>query len=199
MPYSCNGCGKVFEPTGSTVGLYCQTCRPEERPKSDTMPDPADHPTSLPKGPLRDCLERIQTEICREMNAAQSQPEAIPGCAAIDKATLGHWINRLTEAIHFNGRVPEVISGIASAPPSWPKLDDAMRHLTYISGQPMHATMAFTLLTEFRHGLYKQLVTASELLERFADKMIITFDLDEAQKAVKGAYQIITHDILGLR
>ncbi len=28
MPYACNGCGRVFETTGPTVGLFCSTCRP---------------------------------------------------------------------------------------------------------------------------------------------------------------------------
>lgn len=26
MPYACHGCGRVFEPQGSTVGLYCTAC-----------------------------------------------------------------------------------------------------------------------------------------------------------------------------
>ena len=28
MPYACTGCGRAFDPTGSTVGLFCETCQP---------------------------------------------------------------------------------------------------------------------------------------------------------------------------
>jgi hypothetical protein len=32
VPYSCNSCGKVFEPEGSTVGLNCAKCEPMKDP-----------------------------------------------------------------------------------------------------------------------------------------------------------------------
>lgn len=40
MPYACNACGKVFEPQGPTVGLYCSRCEPStqnEQKRADAM------------------------------------------------------------------------------------------------------------------------------------------------------------------
>lgn len=161
--------------------------------------EPHDHPTSLPRGPIRECLERIQAEIIGEMNNAQHP--ANDGQAHIPPDKLQRWSLRLTEAIHFNGVVPPV----DNTPRSWSKLDDGMRQLSYISTADnmavaaTHAKIAFTALGEFRHDLYKHLIKAADKLERYSDRMIITFDVDNAQAAVKEAYTILVHDILGLR
>lgn len=40
MSYACNACGKVFEPQGPTVGLYCSRCEPStqaEQKRADVL------------------------------------------------------------------------------------------------------------------------------------------------------------------
>lgn len=159
------------------------------------MPQIQEHPTSLPRGPIRDCLEELRAAIVMEMNDAQSQPGRKPD---IDASTLGAWVNRLTEAIHFNGAVAPAVSGIDNTPRSWAKLNDAMVHLSYIGGAPLHASHALVALGEFRQDLYKKLVTAADRLERYTERLM-TIDLDFAHAAIKDVHKIIITDILGLR
>lgn len=155
-----------------------------------------DHPTSLPKGPLRSCLERLHAEIVSEMNHAQSRPNG--GAADIELAQLRHWVNRLTEAIHFNGQVPSVISGENQQDdcPGFRDLDDAIRELGYIGGQPLHAAMALEKLGKHRNAMYQLCCKVIDELERFGHRLL-TFDIESAKKAVQKAHDIISTKILG--
>ncbi len=163
------------------------------------MPHHQDHPTSLPNGPLRTCLERIQAEIVSELNNAQGQPEVIPGCAAVDRAQLQHWIHRLTEAIHFNGQIPTALTGVENEPHAFADLDNAYRHLSYIGGKPLHATEAMELIGRFRLKMSSAMAKVEDKLRRWTDRMILTFDVDAAQADVKEAHRIVTQDVMGVR
>lgn len=168
------------------------------------MPNVPDHPTSLPKGPLRTCLERVQAEIVSEMNTAQ-HPSADGHCAHISPDQLQHWVHRLTEAIHFNGQVPDAISGLDTELPVFSDIDNAMRHMTYISTATdlakaaTHAKLAFESLGQARHRLSTNLARVADKLERFSDRIILTLDVEGAQKSVSEAYDLVTHDIMGVR
>jgi len=164
------------------------------------MPHHQDRPTSLPNGPLRTCLERIQAEIVNELNNAQSQYAT--GEATVDNIQLQHWINRLTEAIHFNGQIPTAITGVENEPHAFADLDNAYRHLSYIQGKqliPLHAAEAMELIGKFRLKMSSSMAKVEDKLRRWTDRMLLTFDVDAAQADVKEAHRIITQDVMGVR
>lgn len=70
MPYACAGCGHTFEPSGSTVGLYCPDCRPPDFGANQLPPELAtqilEREELLKKFPMSEDVRELLTILAEE-------------------------------------------------------------------------------------------------------------------------------------
>lgn len=72
--------------------------------KAVALANKHEHPTSL-TGPMRAKLDALLESMSGQLRAGNRDGSWM---------AMSAWVNRLTEVIHFNGQVPEAISGVSS-------------------------------------------------------------------------------------
>lgn len=171
---------------------------------ANTSDEPDDHPTSmLPEDPRRQLLERVRAEIVAAAKHSEWSASKGGQTVSLPTATLDAWVNRLTEAIHFNGRVPEIISGIRDPESGLKDLDNGMNRLTYIAtseslaAAATQAKLSFNQLHRFRHHLQDRVTKMISHLDN-AKSAWNVFDEGSARSAVRCA-RAIAADFLGLQ